>query len=658
MISARNKRGGVEVLTFGATLLAVIILFIYITSYSLLVFVQFGALQVLSVAMLFMAIFLILAVIFLFGNRKFFFASLYYVSIKTILTGFGIGLLLIFFSNAVNASFFPYFRTFPLLETELGLGWHQDTAFHVALIQSILNFGYPSTALHGHPFLPYHVLSHYADAFILLVTRLDPYESYGLLFQYKIFMFLSSALFTITMMAREHGYITYIVSSLLLLPCIIGTWHAIGSHGLWVPSIVLLLSAPFVFGVLFRHGNVTSPQLLALFFIVVFIALGKISSGLMYAALIGSFLLVKQTKNFKIYLFCIASFVFFYIYAFLVFIPGQGAENLIDISQLGLKDFYVYFTDPYIVRKGRKVSASMPAIWANVAVLGAILMGGLSRNSIAAFGSSLIAIFCLYLVTASGRGYSASDIWYFQYGLSSVLLLLTFASVLECKCALWRGGFFDSLHYIKRIIFSLLCIVGLAYLTRYAFLPSINIFNLSYISFQQAIDNAYLRPFKNINRKLAPDKKMSLFNTRSEKLAALQELDTSRPLKGLRDDIKQIMRQKNLRQRDTGLLLTREYFAGQMKALKGHQWAQGMLVYAVTGVQLVRGVTGVATGYGFNNKSSLHRPVSAANIELGSACHVEGVANVLFYPSPFVDEVRFDTEYLLERCADSSVSVQ
>ena len=49
--------------------------------------------------------------------------------------------LLAAFAYSPSREFSAYVSTFPLLQTESGLGWHQDTAFHVSLIQRILIMG-------------------------------------------------------------------------------------------------------------------------------------------------------------------------------------------------------------------------------------------------------------------------------------------------------------------------------------------------------------------------------------------------------------------------------------------------------------------------------------------------------------------------------------
>ncbi|WP_181040229.1 hypothetical protein [Desulfobulbus oralis] len=135
---------------FSATLLAVVMFFIYITAYALLVFVQFTSLQILSVGLTCAGLLILLTTLFMRPSLFDFHPGLLRVNLKTVASSLFITVVLIMFAHsAAGTPFSGYVRTFPLLETELGLGWHHDTAFHVSLIQSILNFGYPSTPLAG-----------------------------------------------------------------------------------------------------------------------------------------------------------------------------------------------------------------------------------------------------------------------------------------------------------------------------------------------------------------------------------------------------------------------------------------------------------------------------------------------------------------------------
>lgn len=598
---------------FSATLLAVVMFFIYITGYALRVFVQFTLLQILSVGLTCAGLLIVLTALFMRPSLFDFHPGLLRVNLKTVASSLFITVVLIMFAHSIGTYFPLYARTFPLLETELGLGWHPDTAFHVSLIQSILNFGYPSIAQHGHPLAVYHVLSHYVDALILFITRVDPYDSYGLLFHYKIFLFLSSILLAVTAMTRNHGSITYFVSFVLIAPCIISNWFAIGSHGLWMASLILLLSAPFVFSRLFQEENLSDRQLVALFLIIVSIGLAKISSGLMYGALLSLFILFKRALRISTYLFGGLLLIFFLAYGYSFSFVYPDYVNL-DFTRLGLTQLYDYLKAKQIVRSSSEFPSSMPGILACTTILFFILVSRVRKVSAAAFFSAIVGIGLLYIVTESNNGYSVVDVWYFQYGFISGMILLTFASVLH-----YKNGFISFDSYRKAtsntcdpglVIAAIVC---LALFTKYTKLSTFNIFNVSPSRISQIIAYANTNPFASINRKLPPTERLTLSSSLNDKKAALKKLSVSRPLLTLQHDINNILAQHKLSKKKTALLLSKEYFDNQLKPFGGTPWSRGLMIYAVTGTQLLYGVTEIPRGFGF---SSYYRPYTVLSDQL------------------------------------------
>jgi hypothetical protein len=60
--------------------------------------------------------------------------------------------------------------------------WCQDTSFHLAIVEAIKQFGFPSTAIHGIPYLAYHFGSHYFLAGVSFLSgvaaiELFPYQN-------------------------------------------------------------------------------------------------------------------------------------------------------------------------------------------------------------------------------------------------------------------------------------------------------------------------------------------------------------------------------------------------------------------------------------------------------------------------------------------------
>lgn len=163
------------------TLLSIFLFYTIVVFYAFEIFYQFTFLEIISTSIVFL--------ILLICTYSLFCRGFITQKLDITLINIFVSILVVLFLIDLGSSFIhpclDYARTYPLLETELGLNYHRDTVFHVSIIQSILNFGYASTAQHGTPVLNYHVLSHYIDALIIFLTKVDPYDSYGMFFTLK-----------------------------------------------------------------------------------------------------------------------------------------------------------------------------------------------------------------------------------------------------------------------------------------------------------------------------------------------------------------------------------------------------------------------------------------------------------------------------------------
>ena len=311
--------------------------FIFMVMYANFTYIQFSLIQILSVALIFLSIIVFLGVIFLKSEIT----CTLELSIKNVLAAFFTIFVLIILSIILPIQILSYANPLILMETELGLGWNHDTAFNVALIQSILNFGYPSTAQNGHPILIYHALSHYIDALILRLTGLEPYDSYGLLFHFKVFLLISSTVLFISAVTRGMSATIYLVSIIFFIPLAIGNGLGIGSHSLWFSSIFMLITAPYIFSNLFKKNSNSPTFFCVLLIIIIIIALTKISSAIMLASLFTTFIFIKNPKKLVIYIFGSALIIFFYIWSSLYI--SNGSKVLFDYSTLGVQDLYQYY---------------------------------------------------------------------------------------------------------------------------------------------------------------------------------------------------------------------------------------------------------------------------------------------------------------------------
>jgi hypothetical protein len=303
--------------------------------------------------------------------------------------------------------FTSYFHVFPLLDTELGLGWHQDSAYHVSVIQSILNIGYPSIGQHGAPLLFYPSLSHHIDAFIILLTGVEPYDSYGLLYHFKKFLLVSSVLVFVAYTFRRSNIYIIFIAFFLVMP-ILGELHTLGSHSLWVTSLLLILATPKVFEILIKEGNISAKEYFLIFILVLLLSLGKVSSGFMYAVFVGIALLIKEPKNKLVYALGTGWIIFFLLYSKAMHNYSSSGGHGIDFSHLNT------------LFKSLQLGAS---IYMLLIVLMLFTYFNKNRNNFIVMLSSILSLLVMRLVTNINLAFNSNDTWYFSYALSFMLVL-------------------------------------------------------------------------------------------------------------------------------------------------------------------------------------------------------------------------------------------
>ena len=216
--------------------------------------------------------------------------------VRQMAAGIGFGLfsyLVAFPSFNIWAQHFP---TFVLQDLDAGLKFHQDSAFHTSLMQSILNLGYSSTGLSGSPITFYYVVSHYADALVNLIAGLNPLLSLGLLFHFKKLLVILAATVFVREQTKTRSAWFQAISFVVLLPLLMGTWHLIGSEGLWFASVLLLLAAPRIWEII-RKRELTTGNYVFIGLIIYVVTVSKLSSGMMLTAFIGAFLVITEFRK-------------------------------------------------------------------------------------------------------------------------------------------------------------------------------------------------------------------------------------------------------------------------------------------------------------------------------------------------------------------------
>lgn len=321
------------------------------------------------------------------------------------LWGLGGGVFLLVFLLSALDRWSSHFSNFANTRFEQGIQFDKDTAFHVAIIRSIQNHGYPSTGQHESELLWYHVLSHYVDAGWTALLGLDPWGSYALLFYAKAIVLLLSLLVFVSKVAGDNPYV---FATLLAVstPALTNSWHAVGSFGQWVPFVILFLVASWVVKTL-RADSVKVGALVGLTMLVFLLSVGKISLGFGFACIVGLWLVFKRSGDLRIYLTGALWLLFFVLW----FVQSSRLEGP-DVPLL------------------ERLSPSWPDVGSLVGVTLVALVfwlvtkekdWGVLLSVLLTVGAIYVSI-PLFVVTSSG-----SDVYYFLHGLYSVIALVFFA---------------------------------------------------------------------------------------------------------------------------------------------------------------------------------------------------------------------------------------
>ena len=544
-----------------------------------LIFIQFSSFEIVLTSIIFLGIFLAILKLF----RSDFYIENINLSIENVIMSAVVVLTLILFADLIMVHWMKpgyYYPFFPLMDTELGMKWDRDTVFHCATIQSILNFGYPSVGLHDTPLMVYHVLSHYIDAFVVLLTGLEVFDSYGLFFYFKTVLLLSSILAIVTYMSKKSNVFIFLTSLLVSLLLIVGSnGIAIGSHGLWFTSIIVILSFYKVFTIITKE-EYRSKNFLIIFIFIIFISFGKISTGFMYAVFIGFVLWLRFPKNMYVYITGVLWVLFFYLFQMYMIANNTELNLTVEI----LTKTYQYLLNP---------STQMIAIFIYIGIIfiQTILMG--KDKNFKIIMSMLISLIILAVVIQLNPQMTSSDIYYFEYGYGSILVLVIIYNLF--KLSMFR-------YFL--ILFLLMCLNG------FLILP----------------DNMFDRP----NKYYADEKYKN-------------KLDSYRELYSFRDELMNYMKSNELNKNNTLLYVPKDIYINELSQFKG-RGRTGFLVYALTGVPLLYGVSYLALNYGYADYTQNSLWLYKKDFVRDKACMLSNEKNIIMVQSVL------NKKFLLIKC--------
>ncbi|MEV9616331.1 hypothetical protein [Aliarcobacter butzleri] len=584
----------VSVLTI--TFLSSILFLSFVLFYVNLVFIQFSLFEIIKVFSLFLIIFLGLAITF----NPWMLKEKIKINIINLFWSFVVIIFLICVLFSPNDAFYVYFRTFPLLDVETGYGWHPDSAFHVSIINSFINFNYPSIGQHDAPIIFYHVLSHFIDSLIVSISGVDAWDSYGLFYFFKSTFLLLSILILIATVCKNTNLFIFILSIIILTPIIVSTWYAVASHGLWFASYIIILSSAFIFNII-NKKEFLFKDFFILVLLLILISLGKVSSGFSYALLIGFLLLLKNYNNYRVYLFGIAMILFFYLYGSLFTLSRSklifsGFDTIVSILTLRTDIFYNQLGQIYII--------SFLTFF-----IGWLLNSQISKSiSLAGLFSCVV----LSIMISIQPNINITDIWYFIYGLSIVLLIYSYITIIN---DINRSK--DSLNQFQKLcpIIIIIIIILLSYLSTTKF----NLFNINSDSLKYIIYNINNHHFLNLDEKIGLEEKISLKKQISFNHIEKLPLD-NRPLVNLKLNLYEFMYINNLKKKNTLLYIPKEIFENDFNQFKGLEWARGMMVYAITGVPLIHGIHSLRDTYGYAGYDVTSTWVNRDLFNIAEAC--------------------------------------
>ena len=149
--------------------------------------------------------------------------------------------------------------------------------------------GLPSTGLHFSPPLRYHVGSHYVQAGLAQVFGFNVWTSWALLFDFKSVVIVTAFLWLGIRVAEKFGLGPWLAFATLAIPGLSWNWFVVGNFPYWLPTLLLILTAPWV-GKKLNQAVYGPRDLLLLTFLFVALALGKIEIGLAWGAFVGGWM--------------------------------------------------------------------------------------------------------------------------------------------------------------------------------------------------------------------------------------------------------------------------------------------------------------------------------------------------------------------------------
>jgi hypothetical protein len=571
-------------------------------TYNIVQYRSFGVLQVATAMMLFVGLFLIYVV----NNNR---GSSWKILRPANAWSYVWSALIVVFAwlssfpipNKFTSLHYP---TFPLNEVDSGGRLSQDTMFHESLIQSIMHFGYPSTGLNGVPWAIYHTLSHYVDALFLTISGLEPLDSAGLFFRLKLILLIASLLLLVGTATVQLPPLAFFAAILVGVPAFAGTWHAVGSHSLWLTTFILILTARFTFTAITAAHKLTGRTLIALGVIGIVLSLGKISSGFMYILVVGVFLVLDKGRDLRIYILGSVWLLFLSVYSWLfaldrTILPTERVDTLWTQLEPSAR---------LLLLQGNGASAMLPlySLATFLAVYFVLYRRKSTRNLLVSLGLGIFGIAVLAFLRLH-----PNDVWYFGQGLFYAVLLMTFLD-------------FVAIRGTQHVVFS----SGPGGLRRYGYVILTVVAVLSTAGMSRPV--------------------VSLFSAQPAAIVSVLTGQVPAPagnaqgVAAFRSSLYSYMHEHDYAQKNSLLFIPTSVWERAAPLLssptRGHApWANSLLVYSATGVPLINGVVAWSQGYGFASYATQDFMLTESEFQNTNHCELNKnvIEVVSWYPAAF-----------------------
>ncbi len=553
-------------------------------AYNAAIYQSFGVVRVLIAALLFFAI---VVVFFITTSRGESLSTRLPSNPWSWMWGSGVGLFAWVSSFPGKRQYTNYYPAFPLEQIDAGGVVAQDTIFHSTLINSIINFGYPSSGLSDVPWMIYHTLSHYVESAFYVVSGLEPFDGAGLFFNLKIMVLISSLLLFIGTTTKNRSFITFLVTAAIGLPVLVSGWIVIGSLSLWLTTIIIVASAGFTYRALFSSDTPSPTTLVGLGVIGVVLSFGKISSGVMYMLVVGISLFMAHFRKRRIYLLGTAWLAFIAIYGWF-FTLDRSTEGATAPVSLGDR---IDTLTTFLMLQGKFVPFARD-LYVLGLILAIVVLVYRRPSTIRLFTSlvtGFVAVCAMWFLQLNTH-----DIRYFEQALFFVVLLLALIDFTHIRSTDTPAPVIRNV-LAPRAVYSVIVIVAILSTAGLGRAP-INVFTPSRSTVIEAFTPPAAKP------------------------------PTAEPnLATFRTDLRSFMQSNGLTAKNSLVFIPTEIWLSEASRLSSgntlkKSWVNPILVYAVTGVPLLNGVVERTESYGFSSYDDTDLSIPQSEFAQSDAC--------------------------------------